>query len=292
MVYNKKSFFVYMLLLAILFSGCSNSNNSQDVFCAKATKFNQLFVTNNEYIFTFPVQLLTQSKDNIIEFDSFEGKNVDNISVTLVDNYFGSETVKKYDGYYLRLLTLHCESNEDNIRIDKASFLINGEINEVIFDPPIKASRLTYDPNDYERGLFCIESTVGAPTAVLETGQKLDYLITSSCNVVVTGIEVLDYLIISDSLVMYNNTPLGKLEDVLPLEVNKNDQYRIFLSFKYDESTKANSSYYDSILTTITIKYVLPETPEKELRFDMTLSFAGLFDDQCAEEFVKLYKLD
>ncbi len=292
MVYKKKCFisFIICILLIILFTSCSDSNVNQYVFCSSAIKFNRTFVTNEDYIFTFYVPLLAKNIDDKIEFDSFEGENINDISVTFIDNTFGDESPKKIDGYYLRKLTLRCHTNEDNIRIDKAYFWINDEKYEVSFDHPIKATRVLYNSKDYQSGLYCLESTAVAPTAVLKTSQKLDYLITSNCNIVVTEIDILDFINISDSLVVCNDIPLGKLEDVLPLEVNKNDQYRIWLSFDYDKDTKTNSSYYDNILTTISFKYALLEMPEKVLRCDMSLSFDGLFDDQCAEEFVKLNK--
>lgn len=94
---------VVLLVFSILFTGCGSYRNSR-ILCGSAVKFSGEFLTNDEYEFSFTVNILTRSKDDAIVFDSFDGENVDSLTTVLYDNIFGDDEPQRIMGYYIRML--------------------------------------------------------------------------------------------------------------------------------------------------------------------------------------------
>lgn len=277
---------VILLILTVIVScsACKKERGQNISFCPELVQYKLWRSENSNNEFSFNIEAISSKRNIDIEYISAKGINTENISVTFTDDTF-SELNKSIDGKYVTLIGVHCFAVSDYTKINSMKLKIDGENFNISFPTPIENT--FFDDSDSKHCL----SPLGMPTYVFTTsfvGQNetdYTYAVTATENITITQIKFADFIEFSDAKVSVNGAEIGKIEDALPLKLNKDDELRVFGKIK----TTANSGLYMGNIYTDLIFDCETDTLNKITEYyPITAAFIGNRND--AKKFINSYR--
>jgi len=190
--------------------------------------------------FGFDLNLKTTQKENEILFVGATGENTDDLSVTLSDDTFESISELRKGGYYLRFIGVICYTTNNFIQIDSLIFQINGERYELVLDTPVCHYVMSSNDGSSSESvtdLIMLNSPSIISTQSIKKSGKTEwdkkteteysYLMLANNDLLLTGIEYSDFIVMNDPVVYVNDKYSGVLNNESEIQVSKGDKIKI-----------------------------------------------------------------
>lgn len=278
--------FFLILIIILSCSACKSGSRQNITFYPELVQYKLWRSKNSTNEFSFNIEVVSSNRNIDIEYISAEGINTENLSVTFSDDTF-EELNGQINGKYLLLIGVHCFAVSDYTKIDSMKLKIDGEDFDISF--PISIENTFFnDDNDDEHCL----SPVAMPTYIFTTSfvgeNETDYsfVVTATDEITVTEIKFDDFIEFSNATVIVNDVEIGKINDVLPLKLDKEDTLKIFGRIK----TKTDDGLYmGNIYTNLMFNYKSNSQQELTEYYPITAAYIGSKDE--AKKFLDSKKL-
>lgn len=270
---------VFCLVLLIVLSSCSNSNNEDVQFFPELVRYN-LHRSDSANEFSFNMSVISSQKNPEIEFISAKGVNTEHLIVTFSDDTFDDLSNKKIKGNYIILLGVHCEAINEYTRIDSMTLSVNGAETEIEFVNPVENTAFKFEDSEHFISQLGMPVYVFPQSFVGRNETNYDFTVEALKKTTIKSFNFNSFLEFVDTRVFINDKHIGKLDDILPLTLNKGDILRINCKIKdkNKNSTGMENSYANILVECESDKKTVVEY------FPLSATFIGSIND--AEEFV------
>lgn len=281
----KTSAIVFLILTIIISCSACKADNKQDLtLYPELVQYKLWRSENSTNEFSFNIEVISSKRNVDIEYISAEGINTEYLSVTFSDDTF-DDLKKKIDGKYVLLIGIHCFAVSDYTKIDSMKLKIDGEDFDIAFPTPIENTFLDNDDEEHYLSPSGMPTYVATASFVGQNETDYSYAVSATDEITITEIQFVDFIEFSNAKVSVNNVEIGKLEDVLPLKLNKDDELKIFGRIK----TKTDDGLYmGNIYTNLIFNYELDAQHKLTEYYPLTAAFIGNRDD--AKAFIDSYK--
>lgn len=272
-----KTIVVFFSILTIVLSciSCEAENRQNITFYPDLVHYKLWRNGNSSNEFSFNIEVISSNRNMDIEYISAEGINTENMSVTFSDDTF-EELNERINGKFLLLIGVHCFAVSDYTKIDSMKLKIDGEDFEISFPVSIENTFFNYENDEH-----CL-SPLAMPTYIFTTsfvgGNETDYsfVVTTTDEITITGIQFNDFIEFSNATVTVNDIEIGKVNDILPLKLDKEDVLRVFGRIK----TKTNDGLYmGNIYTNLIFNYKSNSKQELIEYYPITAAYIGSKDE-------------
>lgn len=269
-----KTVAVLILVLTIIFSfsACKTESMQNITLYPELVQYKLWRSKNSANEFSFNIQAVSTKRNINIEYISAEGINTEHLSVTFSDDTF-DDLNKQINGKYVLLIGVHCFAVSDYTKINSIKVTIDGKNFDISFPIPIENTFVDYNNTESH----CL-SPLAMPTYVFtnsfagENETDYSFVVEATDEITVTGIHFDDFIEFSNAAVMVNDVEIGKINDILPLKLNKEDVLKVFGKIK----TKTNDGLYmGNIYTDLLFEYVVAPQQKQTEYYPITAAYIG-----------------
>lgn len=274
---------VCFLVLTIIFfcNACKAENGQNATFYPELVQYKLWRSKNSTNEFSFNIQVVSSSRKIDIDYISAEGINTENLSVAFSDDTF-EELNGQINGKYLLLIGVHCFAVSDYTKINSMKLKINGEDFDVAFPTSIENTFFNYDNDEHCLSPLTMPTYIFTTSFVGENETDYSFAVTATEEITIKEILFADFIEFSNETVYLNDVEIGKIKNVLPLKLHKNDEVKICGKIK----SKTNDGLYmGNIYTNLVFNYELNTQQELTEYFPITAAYIGSKDE--AKTFLK-----
>ncbi|HHW70831.1 MAG TPA: hypothetical protein GX392_05800 [Clostridiales bacterium] len=242
-----------LILLVFIFICCGCSKFNENVrFGSNMIKYNAQTIEE----FGFNLDMISTSKNPKIEFVEFKGTNVQGLVTELHDDTFDEVKNLCHNDYYIKLLGFQCYTEDEYVQIDGVHLKVDSKDIELVFDPPIKHSVTSDDK------LNTGVATMGYPLIICTTSyQNTEYFYEyyAEENIILEDFYFNDFLKPTNAILYINDTKVGNLEDLLPINIPQGSNFTIWTNIDFKDDI--SHTYYDRVYCNSAISYKLESEP-------------------------------
>ncbi len=222
----------------------------------------KVFVSSeSESVLSFEVTLFTKYKVTNMEFDGFEGTNVENVSAELINNTVEQIKNYKHKDYFTSIVMVNVmpEAGQHDIEISKMVLLLNGKPNKIHFTNPIKHTFTGGNvfTNDFVPNILPNEFST---QAINNENDTFIYQFEAKEDIELQNIYTLDHIkpVISEIKI---NGQLVEKDEFLPLSISADSVVEIYLTF---EGKTNELDMYHFVSTNLYFEFLNAKTLEKQ----------------------------
>lgn len=264
--------FFLTLILVFSCSACKADGQKDVTFYPELVQYKLWRSETSTNEFSFNIEVVSSHRNIDIEYVSAEGVNTENMSVTFSDDTF-DELNRSINGKYLLLIGVHCLAESDYTKIESMKLNVDGENFELTFPNAIENTFLDDEENEHGLSQLNMPTYIFTTSFVGENETDYSFVVTPTEDITVTGIQFDDFIELSDATVTVNDAELGKIKDVLPLELKKDDVLKVCGKIK----RKTNDGLFmGNIYTDLMFHYTFANTQQELTEYyPITAAYVG-----------------
>ena len=250
--------YAILLIMMIIPLACSNPSSGKMEFYSNADK---VFVSSeSESVLSFEVTLFTKNKVSTMEFDGFEGTNVENVSAELINNTVDKIKNHKHKDYYTSIVMVNVmpAADQQDIEIHKMVLLLDGKPKKFHFTTPIKHTFAGGNVFSNEFVPYLLPNEFS--TQAINSEDTFIYQFEAKEDIELQGIYTLDHIKPNITEIKVDGQ-LVDYSETLPLSISAGSVVEIALSF---EGKTNELDKYHYVSTNLYFDFINVKTAEKQ----------------------------
>lgn len=250
--------YAILLIMMIIPLACSNPSSGKMEFYSNADK---VFVSSeSESVLSFEVTLFTKNKVSTMEFDGFEGTNVENVSAELINNTVDKIKNHKHKDYYTSIVMVNVmpAADQQDIEIHKMVLLLDGKPKKIHFTTPIKHTFAGGNVFSNEFVPYLLPNEFS--TQAINSEDTFIYQFEAKEDIELQGIYTLDHIKPNITEIKVDGQ-LVDYSETLPLSISAGSDVEIALSF---EGKTNELDKYHYVSTNLYFDFINVKTAEKQ----------------------------